>query len=551
MYRVLIIDDEPFIVNGLYALFQELDDFELDVSKAYSGVEALKLLHKTKFDIILTDISMPKLSGLDLQEKIKEQWPKARTIFLTGFDDFDYVQTAIRQGGTDYVLKTEGDEEIIKAIKKAIAEIEEEMKNQKIIKNAEENMIKARPLLQEKLLLDLLNGIDNSENSRNKQFEDLNIPLNTSENVLIAMGCIDSQVEKIDRTKLMYGVQSIAEDYLQDSAKLTSIIYKENNIVLFLQPKILMTENCINMTGQEIWKRFLVFVNGTTETIQKACKKSLGISVSFVIGKEATTWNCISDRFENIRVTLSKGMGLEREMLLSDKAFKGCERANDSEIDIRYQLKKIDLLETYLENGQEGEFLSLFYDIMDLIIKSNNITTNITTEVYFTFANLFLSYMNRIDILESIRSEININKLFKIEAHSSWQEVLIYFEKIAKYIFQKKKNEYFTNTNNVIDFIENYVEKNLNKDISLTKLSDIVHLNPSYLSRLYKEYRNKSLSTFISELKITKAKKMLNDPYIKINEIAEAIGIDNASYFSRFFKKYTEMTASEYRESLS
>lgn len=552
MYRLLIVDDEPYIVDGLFALFQELDQLELDVDKSYSGVEALELLHGTKYDIILTDISMPKLTGLELQKKIKEQWPKSRVIFLTGFDDFDYVQTAIRRGGSDYVLKTEGDEAIVKAVKKAVEEIEEEMKNQQLLDKARRNMLKARPLLQEKYMLDLANGINNDTEKIKQQFRELNISLDSKGDVLIVMGCIDYHPRGVELTSLMYNIQSIAEDYLSDKSDLFSIIYKERNIAFFLQPakKISSTDEGNNTLSPK-WTRFIVFVEGTFDTIQKACKKNLETSTSFVIGKEPISWQKISEKIEAIKVTLSKGIGLNREMVLSDRAFNTKKNKNQAENKLRHQLKKVSLLETYLENGQEKDFFVLLTQLMDTVLNNKSIKVNILTETYYTISTMLLSYMNRIDIISKVEQEIEVNKLIRIESHTSWEEVAKFFEKIAHFIFEKKRDEYLTNTNNVIDYVENYVEKNLDKDISLTKLAEIVHLNPSYLSRLYKEYRNKSLSSYIAELKIIKAKKLLSDCYIKINEVAEAIGIDNPSYFARYFKKYTEMTPSEYRESLN
>lgn len=107
MYRVLIIDNEPVIVNGIYNLFLDLDHVELGVLKAYSASEALALLAKHTVDIVFADIQMPGMNGLELQQAIMKSWPRCKVVFLTGYNEFSYVQTAMRNGGFDYVLKTE------------------------------------------------------------------------------------------------------------------------------------------------------------------------------------------------------------------------------------------------------------------------------------------------------------------------------------------------------------------------------------------------------------------------------------------------------------
>ncbi len=101
MYRILIVDNEPIIVDGLYHLFLEVGHLELDVHRAYSSAQALKLLEKHKIDIAFLDIHMPGMNGLDLQKKMQERWRKCKVIFLTGFNDFSYAQSALRHGVVD------------------------------------------------------------------------------------------------------------------------------------------------------------------------------------------------------------------------------------------------------------------------------------------------------------------------------------------------------------------------------------------------------------------------------------------------------------------
>ncbi|MCD9022436.1 response regulator transcription factor [Cohnella silvisoli] len=98
MLRLIIVDNEPNIVRGIKQLLEEEAPFELDVYCAISAEEALQLLNKMKIDIALLDIRMPGMNGLELQAKIMEQWPQCKVVFLSGYDDFTFIQTALRNG---------------------------------------------------------------------------------------------------------------------------------------------------------------------------------------------------------------------------------------------------------------------------------------------------------------------------------------------------------------------------------------------------------------------------------------------------------------------
>ncbi|MDN4602171.1 response regulator [Paenibacillus sp. F6_3S_P_1C] len=89
MYRMLIVDDEQLLLNGLYELFLEAEGHRLELYKASTALEALRVMSEKRIDILLSDIKMPKMSGLELGDQVKQQWPECKLIFLTGFDQFD------------------------------------------------------------------------------------------------------------------------------------------------------------------------------------------------------------------------------------------------------------------------------------------------------------------------------------------------------------------------------------------------------------------------------------------------------------------------------
>ena len=126
MYRMIVVDDEAAITDLLYQAVSEEFVGSLEVYRAYSGEECLELMEKGSFDIVMTDISMPAFSGLDLLAALTRYYPKTRKLILSAYDNFGYAKEAIELGVASYVLKSDGDEILFAAIRKALEELQEE-----------------------------------------------------------------------------------------------------------------------------------------------------------------------------------------------------------------------------------------------------------------------------------------------------------------------------------------------------------------------------------------------------------------------------------------
>ena len=131
MKQLLIVDDEHHIVNWLADLFEGLH-LDLSIYTAYNGEDALQLLRNIKIDIVLLDIRMPGMNGIEVSENILADWPGCHIIFLTGYNQFDYIYYANKHKQIDYLLKTECDEEIIRAVTNAIEAIDNEQKQREM-----------------------------------------------------------------------------------------------------------------------------------------------------------------------------------------------------------------------------------------------------------------------------------------------------------------------------------------------------------------------------------------------------------------------------------
>ena len=143
---------------------------------------------------------------------------------------------------------------------------------------------------------------------------------------------------------------------------------------------------------------------------------------------------------------------------------------------------------------------------------------------------------------------MDIYRLMRMDEHESWEDAIEYIYTLSDVIFNIQREEQNKRADNEIYYIQKYVKGHLNEDLSLVKLAEQVYLNPSYLSRLYKEVTGSNLSDFIDDARVKKAKELLEKGNVKIYEVAKAVGYETASSFTRFFRRMTGYSPQEYRE---
>ena len=159
MQTVLIVDDEPNIVEGLASQLQQSYGDRVIVLRAYSGMHALSLLKENQVDVILSDICMPDLDGLSLLEETEILWPRAHFVFLSGFDDFQYIHRASKSPlYRGYLLKMEGDDVVLQKIDQEIRLCEEEARAELNQEETRRQMERMQMFLQRATLESLLRG---------------------------------------------------------------------------------------------------------------------------------------------------------------------------------------------------------------------------------------------------------------------------------------------------------------------------------------------------------------------------------------------------------
>lgn len=552
LYRLLIVDDEPYIVDALADLCERAPTLDVEVYKSYSASEALGWLKRTKIDIVLSDIKMPGLSGLALQKEIRRYWPNCKIIFLTGHDQFAYIQEATRAGSIDYILKTEGNDAVLLALENGIRLLDQDLAAGSLVIQAEENMRKALPFLQKQFVLDWLQSDPKylRESSLPERFAELDMPLKADRPCLLVLGRVDTWNEQVSpgtRSLYRYAIENIMNELLSPMVTTLSVDYDRTKTVWLLQYH--EEEPGDKESRQEADKRVIRFVHGTLERIQAECRTLLKLETSFAAAHEWVAWKRLPPKLATLRDLLSSGLGIGHECLLVEAA-AGAQPATLSVMESRSRmhLKKIELLRGCLDNGEQEEFYTLLAEVMDLSeASSGHYVFLLRMEIYYELVAVFIPHIVELQEASGVE-QINFDDLTHYKAHASWEDATDFFRQLTDLIFSHKEQNKYEQQHEVIIKINRYIEQNLAGDLSLTQIGEQVGHNPSYLSRLYKQITGEGLSEAITTARLAKAKELLSSTPLKIHEVSAAVGFISPPYFYRFFKKATHLTPQEYRE---
>lgn len=319
MYRLLIVDDEPVIVNGLVQLFQENPDFDLDLCKAYSAVEALEIAKRTKLDILISDIRMPQKNGLQFIDELVYYWPSCRVIFLTGYSDFQYAYEAIQRNVDHYILKTEGIEPVFDAVKSAMNRLEEDNRSRLQQEKAERHIQLAQPLLKKEMLEAMLQGEALPSLISQHRFQDVELSLSLDRPSFLLVGQIDRQDEH--KGKLLKSLQRVLSNHMPISVANENIIYEGQALIYLLQSDefLLGRIRGEQADSESSESGFVSYMKGILELVQNECERLLGFQASFGISGNVTEkWDTAHLHVEAMRNMIQQRVAFGQTMVVID-----------------------------------------------------------------------------------------------------------------------------------------------------------------------------------------------------------------------------------------
>ena len=540
MYNALIVDDEPYIADGLTLVIRE-EIQDIDVYTAYCGNDVLQLLDRIRIDIIILDVQMPDISGIELHQKIIKKWPNCKVIYHTAHDNFNYVRHALQSNAVDYLLKTSRDDVVISTVRKTMDLLDREKRDKAILLRVNQQLINALPQIRHDFFNHLINDCDYTPEDLGERFSYLEVGLDAKEKVMILIARKDPDQKNEHRQNPVYMIREVINDNFNSHMRMTSIIHKPYEIIFFLQP-------CGGDIEEDIWNKLYIFVQGTLERIQSICRELFNTSVSFALSRNAVPWNELRACHLRLTNALNYGFGFDKEILIDDKYLEDGFQKSRVSVSEKLKSRTADIDE-YLENNDIQSLTDCIDSIIDEISQTETLDSSVGIELFYMISAKLMSYMNIAEIWKEAEHSINIKKLTDIGTYTSWDDVKGFFKKAVQTIIDYKFKRNAEEEQGIVARVNQFINDNLDKDISLAAIAEYVHFNPFYLSRLYKKMANRSISEYITEVRLYVSKKYLRQTDMKIKDIVKEVGFSDQTYFARFFKGFEHMTPSEYRNS--
>lgn len=532
MYRILIVDDEPMIVEGLSMLFEDQNPWEIEVHKACLATEALQILNRQRIDILLTDIRMPAVSGIELMEKVRANWPDCKILFLTAFEEFEYAYTALKNPGVRFLLKTEGHEAIITAVQDCIEEIENELQEKTLRMRSSEQTGIIRALR----IRDFLNRVlhTGGEKFSQAQLDEAGVPLQADEPVYLLLGSPISSCE--DTLSQMNILTELLTTRMGEKARCVPYKGSSQIFVWFLQANSAMM-GAITQTLPEMLLDEL-------ETTEAACKDKL----VFVLARTPCPWEHLFYEYQRLKAILHLQASAGEKLVYIASETSAVPSKETDLLRLGEGCKKeIQLLKADLEMGNRQVFSERLGRICEKILEIGSHTQNLAQELAIELNLLFLSRFNRIAMegsSEKMRELAGRLRQVELSTPLSQKQYL----SLGEAVFEFQSNSTQIQTSDCINRVKTYICGHLGGDLSLSRLAQLSNYNPKYLSDLFRAQTGVNLSDYIADKRLEEAKRLIAQGDMKMKDISAAVGFFSSSYFTRFFKKASGMTPVQYQE---
>ena len=514
MYKVFIIEDEYLIRNNLREQITALGSYYpiTYVGEAGDGEMALSSIIDLQPDIILTDIQMPFMDGLTFSKEARKLLPWTRLIFISGFDDFDYMKGAIQVQADDYLLKPIKSNELKQAIEKAVTALDLQQKETQ----------PSSDLVFELKKNHFLNGLFKGS-------------LTISETLKLAESFNRSLAGK--KMTVLLAANQVSTDF-EDYAHLSDylkFLFRENQQVIFSAVssrfiKFLIVdpleENVIETSYQ------------VAQTLVHELEKGQKNNFSVAIGPVAERISELPASFEITQMILETASSLKDQIISYEDLIKEAKLPVDS---VFYFDLSLDL--SSLSKNEVSKYI-------EHLTKPQG--TPIRTRLYRLF--VLTKLLQHVCLKEKkIPQEMvhctSTSQRLAISADDSLYRSTVYMfiSFLTALPSQPSRNKYQPILNHALDFIkENFTDP----DMSLTWVAQQVALSPSHFSTIFSQSFNQTFIDYLTEQRIELAKKLLQQSDYRISDIAFEIGYNDPNYFSYLFKKKQGISPKEYRTQL-
>lgn len=524
MIKVLIVDDEKLVRIGVRSSLQWESHGYVVVGEACNGEEALKKIHSLQPDLVLTDIRMPKMDGIELLKEIEKEDLPVETVIMSCYNEFELVRAAMRHGANDYILKlTFSDEEMLEVLERNRQKIMDKQKKRK------EESVTLKTDFREKFIKRVLDS-STSVAELESYLEKLHIALDIHHMTLLLFS-IDPF---FDSARLAYSLPDKKTVILLGNLLHDDLIMQKQGDVFILDEKNGLFLVCLNPSAQ---------ADTIAGDIKKKAKTFFNLSLSMVILDEAF---CKIFLFSQVRqaanlLTERKfSLGRGCVFTVTDKKAFSSQEITSPVADVVGEIKGLADLDKLMASVRH--LCKMRADMQS----SRNTCLVLFTEIFYKTAGLLRIYGGTIDGLNQ-KCGLNLSmcllQLTFLTDAPDWFQTYLSF--INDYLTDCAKN---WKRDEILTAI-NYINENYNLPISAQKVARLVGLSETYFSTLFKKEAGIVFSEYLTNLRMEKAKSLLKDKNIFIYEVCEYVGYSDANYFGKVFKKHTRLSPEAYRKS--
>ncbi|SEN52697.1 two-component system, response regulator YesN [Paenibacillus sp. OV219] len=536
MYKVMIVDDEAVVRRGLKNTIRwEEHGFQL-IGDYANGRDAWHEIELEQPDLVISDISMPYMDGLELAGLITSNFPDIKVIILTGYDEFEYAQQAVRLKVSDFLLKPITAMEIRTLLNKVRAEMDEEMKIREDLSMLQSQLRQSMPLLRERLLERLVVlGVGKPEIE--VRFSYFDIPKLTPPYLVIVADIDDfgdrERLESVhDEEFLRFAAFNVFEE-ITDQKNALSFRTREERmaaVITGVPPETDIYEHAYELA----------------EEIRHQIERYLKLTVTVGVGRSCGSADQLPLSYKSALSALDYRflVGKNRVLSIIDMEGAPASRAVPT-LDWDRQLA------TVVKTGSAADAQQLIKQIVDELKR-----LRLPIEgCYLQLQKLTLSLMNTIQELGIGENELASQQqswLTDIYSFKTLDELELWLMHIVSNLITavSTNRSHYTNTQMIraTEYIEAHYA---DEQISLQDLCRHVLMSTSYFSLIFKQYTGETFIEYLTRVRVEKAKVLLSTTSLKLYEIAEKVGYADPNYFSLLFKKHAGQAPREYRDTRS
>lgn len=529
--KVMLVDDEE-IARDFLRICIDWNEVGMNViCEASGGSEAIELIEKYNPDIIFTDIHMQFMDGLELSKIISETYPHIRIVILTAYKEFDYARKGIEIGVSDFLLKPINKTEVLKIALSIKEEIEEEKRHWNEFNQIKKQLDENYAYMREKFLMEMIGDSSTINDLAEKvnYYYQGSIP-NYYQVALLETSHSENIKEINEEKRLLLRLESIdiVKKYFKDNKNVNIFFDNSRRIVILTHNSEIDLALCSEKLKTIIINRIKCHVSIGLGNVYNDCsfmsktyREALdALKYSIVLGRNHVT-------FFNDELSL-----------------------NEQYLDVREEdLREISF---FVKAGLDEKAICVVEIIFSKIANSKNITIEQVRVISINIISTVLGAVSEMGLTYGEvygKKELPYSQIFQIDTLVNMEE---YIKNLMISTIKSIKIMRFRKSKKVIDDITDYIKINFsNYNLSLLNIASKFYVNPSYLSRIFKQETGQSFTEYLLRLRMEKAIEFLKETQMKAYQVAEAVGIKDPYYFSNCFKKFTGVSVNEYRKLLN